>query len=191
MDYVPYIRTSAALKRAKLSPEEISTIQARAQAGKFLNDLDPHNLNSERSSIAEGLTSIPGLENDDELQSLDEEIGALEASNAQMESEMVQLREEISGMESRIQQHEQENQNLETKTQDLQQQLSQLRTALIHCLQSVPHLPNRPAELNEENLDDYLTQLQGLFTGANIEIKEGQDQGVFAAIKQAVAGIQF
>ncbi|ELT95438.1 hypothetical protein CAPTEDRAFT_179381 [Capitella teleta] len=151
---------AAAMKRARLSPEEIQAIQARAEAG---------------------------LENDEEMKSLDEEIGALEESNAQMESEMVQLKQEIFGMESRIQQHAQDNRSLEEKTSSLLQQLSNMRTSLIRCLQGTPHLPNKPAELNEENLDDYLVQLQGLFTGE----QDGQEPNVLAVLKQAVAGIQF
>lgn len=129
------------------------------------------------------------MENDEELQSLDEEIGALEESNAQMECEMVQLQVEITGMESRIQQHQQENQCLEEKTASLQAQLSQLRAALIQCLQNVPSLPNRPQELTEDNLDEYLTQLQGLFTNGTVESMPPQEQALYAAIKQAVAGI--
>jgi chromosome segregation ATPase len=152
--------SALAIKRARLTSEEIASIQTRVEAG---------------------------IENDEEMKMLDEEIGALEESNAKMESEMVQLRQEIVGMETRIQQQVQDNRGLEEKTQTLLQQLSHMRTALIRCLQSVPSLPNKPAELNDENLDDYLVQLQGLFTCE----KESHDPAVLAALKQAVAGIQF
>ena len=55
---------------------------------------------------------IPGLEKDEELLSLDEDIQMLQVKNREMEMQITQVKDHIGVMEGKLREQEKENQNV-------------------------------------------------------------------------------
>lgn len=127
---------------------------------------------------------VAGVENDEEIQQLEEEIRVLQTSNSHMESQVMKLRNQISCMESKIKDHEKENQLIEERTSNLNEYLSYMKKSLIHCLKDIK-LPNSEETLHEDNFDNYISQLRSLC----LENYNSENKALYNAVKQALAGI--
>ncbi|XP_030664947.1 myelin transcription factor 1-like protein isoform X3 [Nomascus leucogenys] len=110
-------RATSAMKKAKLSGEQMLTIKQRASNG---------------------------IENDEEIKQLDEEIKELNESNSQMEADMIKLRTQvtITTMESNLKTIEEENKVIEQQNESLLHELANLSQSLIHSLANIqlPHM---------------------------------------------------
>nr|XP_045739969.1 myelin transcription factor 1-like protein isoform X4 [Mirounga angustirostris] len=110
-------RATSAMKKAKLSGEQMLTIRQRASNG---------------------------IENDEEIKQLDEEIKELNESNSQMEADMIKLRTQvtITTMESSLKTIEEENKVIEQQNESLLHELANLSQSLIHSLANIqlPHM---------------------------------------------------
>ncbi|XP_032817676.1 myelin transcription factor 1 isoform X4 [Petromyzon marinus] len=168
-------RATSAMKRAKLSGEEMMTIKLRASNG---------------------------VENDEEIRQLDEEIKELNESNSQMEADMIRLKtqvgnadpssggddhSQITSMENSLQTMEQENRVIEQQNEALLQELSSLSQALICSLSNVqlPHM----GPINEQNFDAYVTKLTDMYSNQD-HYQSPEQKALLDTIRQAVKGIQ-
>uniref|UniRef100_S4R7S2 Myelin transcription factor 1 n=1 Tax=Petromyzon marinus TaxID=7757 RepID=S4R7S2_PETMA len=153
-------RATSAMKRAKLSGEEMMTIKLRASNG---------------------------VENDEEIRQLDEEIKELNESNSQMEADMIRLKTQITSMENSLQTMEQENRVIEQQNEALLQELSSLSQALICSLSNVqlPHM----GPINEQNFDAYVTKLTDMYSNQD-HYQSPEQKALLDTIRQAVKGIQ-
>ncbi|XP_066241909.1 myelin transcription factor 1-like protein isoform X5 [Saccopteryx leptura] len=108
-------RATSAMKKAKLSGEQMLTIRQRASNG---------------------------IENDEEIKQLDEEIKELNESNSQMEADMIKLRTQITTMETNLKTIEEENKVIEQQNESLLHELANLSQSLIHSLANIqlPHM---------------------------------------------------
>ncbi|XP_036080306.1 myelin transcription factor 1-like protein isoform X4 [Rousettus aegyptiacus] len=108
-------RATSAMKKAKLSGEQMLTIRQRASNG---------------------------IENDEEIKQLDEEIKELNESNSQMEADMIKLRTQITTMETNLKTIEEENKAIEQQNESLLHELASLSQSLIHSLANIqlPHM---------------------------------------------------
>uniref|UniRef100_A0A8C4R294 Myelin transcription factor 1 domain-containing protein n=3 Tax=Eptatretus burgeri TaxID=7764 RepID=A0A8C4R294_EPTBU len=153
-------RATTAMKRAKLSSEEMLTIKLRA---------------------------TNGVENDEEMQQLDEEIKELSKSNSMMESDMIHLKTQITSMESSLQNMEQENRLIEEQNGSLIRELRTLSQALIRSLAHVqlPHM----GPISEQNLEAYVSELTDMYS-SNDRPRSPEQARLLDSIRQAVQGIQ-
>ena len=127
---------------------------------------------------------LPGIENDEEIIALEEEIKKLQKSNAQMEAQMMKLRNQISCMETKITQHEKDNETLEERTMKMNDYLMCMRKSLIERLRDIK-IPHIPETLTEENFDSYIGQLRSLC----MENYTSENKALYSAVKQALADI--
>ncbi|XP_078245182.1 myelin transcription factor 1-like protein isoform X20 [Pogona vitticeps] len=153
-------RATSAMKRAKLSGEQMLTIKQRASNG---------------------------IENDEEIKQLDEEIKELNESNSQMEADMIKLRTQITTMESNLKTIEEENKVIEQQNESLLHELANLSQSLIHSLANIqlPHME----PINEQNFDAYVTTLTDMYTNQD-RYQSPENKALLENIKQAVRGIQ-
>ncbi|KAM4771912.1 myelin transcription factor 1-like protein isoform 4-T4 [Rhinophrynus dorsalis] len=173
-------RATSAMKKARLSGEEMLTIKQRA---------------------------TNGIENDEEIKQLDEEIKELNESNSQMESDMIKLRTQvlderpvvcqepcvdeyqfhITTMESNLKTIEEENKVIEQQNESLLHELANLSQSLIHSLANIqlPHMD----PINEQNFDAYVTTLTDMYTNQD-RYQSPENKALLENIKQAVRGIQ-
>ncbi|XP_072263684.1 myelin transcription factor 1-like protein isoform X7 [Pyxicephalus adspersus] len=173
-------RATSAMKKARLSGEEMMTIKQRA---------------------------TNGIENDEEIKQLDEEIKELNESNSQMESDMIKLRTQvlderpvacqdpcvdeyqfhITTMESNLKNIEEENKVIEQQNESLLHELANLSQSLIHSLANIqlPHMD----PINEQNFDAYVTTLTDMYTNQD-RYQSPENKALLENIKQAVRGIQ-
>ncbi|MEE6476704.1 hypothetical protein FKM82_011186 [Ascaphus truei] len=153
-------RATSAMKKARLSGEEMLTIKQRAPNG---------------------------IENDEEIKQLDEEIKELNESNSQMESDMIKLRTQITTMESNLKTIEEENKVIEQQNESLLHELANLSQSLIHSLANIqlPHMD----PINEQNFDAYVTTLTDMYTNQD-RYQSPENKALLENIKQAVRGIQ-
>ncbi|KAM3932576.1 myelin transcription factor 1-like protein isoform 6-T13 [Leptodactylus fuscus] len=173
-------RATSAMKKARLSGEEMMTIKQRA---------------------------TNGIENDEEIKQLDEEIKELNESNSQMESDMIKLRTQvlderpvacqepcvdeyqfhITTMESNLKTIEEENKVIEQQNESLLHELANLSQSLIHSLANIqlPHMD----PINEQNFDAYVTTLTDMYTNQD-RYQSPENKALLENIKQAVRGIQ-
>uniref|UniRef100_UPI003590023D myelin transcription factor 1-like protein isoform X2 n=1 Tax=Myxine glutinosa TaxID=7769 RepID=UPI003590023D len=153
-------RATTAMKRAKLSSEEMLTIKIRA---------------------------TNGVENDEEMQQLDEEIKELSKSNSMMEADMIHLKTQITSMESSLQNMEQENRLIEEQNGSLIHELRTLSQALIRSLAHVqlPHM----GPISEQNLEAYVSELTHMYS-SNDRPRSPEQARLLDSIRQAVQGIQ-
>uniref|UniRef100_A0A803TAF9 Myelin transcription factor 1 like n=1 Tax=Anolis carolinensis TaxID=28377 RepID=A0A803TAF9_ANOCA len=153
-------RATSAMKRAKLSGEQMLTIKQRASNG---------------------------IENDEEIKQLDEEIKELNESNTQMEADMIKLRTQITTMESNLKTIEEENKVIEQQNESLLHELANLSQSLIHSLANIqlPHME----PINEQNFDAYVTTLTDMYTNQD-RYQSPENKALLENIKQAVRGIQ-
>ncbi|XP_043837825.1 myelin transcription factor 1-like protein isoform X5 [Dromiciops gliroides] len=153
-------RATSAMKKAKLSGEQMLTIKQRASNG---------------------------IENDEEIKQLDEEIKELNESNSQMEADMIKLRTQITTMESNLKTIEEENKVIEQQNESLLHELANLSQSLIHSLANIqlPHMD----PINEQNFDAYVTTLTDMYTNQD-RYQSPENKALLENIKQAVRGIQ-
>ncbi|XP_069584115.1 myelin transcription factor 1-like protein isoform X9 [Ranitomeya imitator] len=153
-------RATSAMKKARLSGEEMMTIKQRA---------------------------TNGIENDEEIKQLEEEIKELNESNSQMESDMIKLRTQITTMESNLKTIEEENKVIEQQNESLLHELANLSQSLIHSLANIqlPHMD----PINEQNFDAYVTTLTDMYTNQD-RYQSPENKALLENIKQAVRGIQ-
>uniref|UniRef100_A0A8C9EFA1 Myelin transcription factor 1 like n=1 Tax=Phocoena sinus TaxID=42100 RepID=A0A8C9EFA1_PHOSS len=153
-------RATSAMKKAKLSGEQMLTIRQRASNG---------------------------VENDEEIKQLDEEIKELNESNSQMEADMIKLRTQITTMESSLKTIEEENKVIEQQNESLLHELANLSQSLIHSLANIqlPHMD----PINEQNFDAYVTTLTDMYTNQD-RYQSPENKALLENIKQAVRGIQ-
>ncbi|KAM4040660.1 myelin transcription factor 1-like protein isoform 8-T10 [Anomaloglossus baeobatrachus] len=180
-------RATSAMKKARLSGEEMMTVKQRATNG----------------------TGFPMLciENDEEIKQLEEEIKELNESNSQMESDMIKLRTQvlderpvacqepcvdeyqfhITTMESNLKTIEEENKVIEQQNESLLHELANLSQSLIHSLANIqlPHMD----PINEQNFDAYVTTLTDMYTNQD-RYQSPENKALLENIKQAVRGIQ-
>ncbi|XP_048660873.1 myelin transcription factor 1-like protein isoform X14 [Marmota marmota marmota] len=155
-------RATSAMKKAKLSGDQMLTIKQRASNG---------------------------IENDEEIKQLDEEIKELNESNSQMEADMLKLRTQvtITTMESNLKTIEEENKVIEQQNESLLHELANLSQSLIHSLANIqlPHMD----PINEQNFDAYVTTLTEMYTNQD-RYQSPENKALLENIKQAVRGIQ-
>ncbi|KAM7078963.1 myelin transcription factor 1-like protein isoform 2-T7 [Molossus nigricans] len=153
-------RATSAMKKAKLSGEQMLTIRQRASNG---------------------------IENDEEIKQLDEEIKELNESNSQMEADMIKLRTQITTMETSLKTIEEENKVIEQQNESLLHELANLSQSLIHSLANIqlPHMD----PINEQNFDAYVTTLTDMYTNQD-RYQSPENKALLENIKQAVRGIQ-
>ncbi|XP_077912029.1 myelin transcription factor 1-like protein isoform X2 [Halichoerus grypus] len=153
-------RATSAMKKAKLSGEQMLTIRQRASNG---------------------------IENDEEIKQLDEEIKELNESNSQMEADMIKLRTQITTMESSLKTIEEENKVIEQQNESLLHELANLSQSLIHSLANIqlPHMD----PINEQNFDAYVTTLTDMYTNQD-RYQSPENKALLENIKHAVRGIQ-
>ncbi|XP_045700604.1 myelin transcription factor 1-like protein isoform X2 [Phyllostomus hastatus] len=153
-------RATSAMKKAKLSGEQMLTIRQRASNG---------------------------IENDEEIKQLDEEIKELNESNSQMEADMIKLRTQITTMETNLKTIEEENKVIEQQNESLLHELASLSQSLIHSLANIqlPHMD----PINEQNFDAYVTTLTDMYTNQD-RYQSPENKALLENIKQAVRGIQ-
>lgn len=130
-------RATSAMKKAKLSPAELTNIHFKLQNGE-------------------------DLENDEELLQIDNDIQELKTQNTDLESEMIKMRSEVSSLENHVLQQEKENNETEEQNKRLEDYLSVLRKESIALLSklNIPHF--NPALVTDENLEACIKQIQNL-----------------------------
>ncbi|XP_069091960.1 myelin transcription factor 1-like protein isoform X3 [Pleurodeles waltl] len=174
-------RATSAMKKARLSGDEMLTVKHRA---------------------------TNGIDNDDEMKQLDEEIKELNETNSQMEADMIKLRTQvvlderpvacqepcvdeyqfhITTMESNLKTIEEENKVIEQQNESLLHELANLSQSLIHSLANIqlPHMD----PINEQNFDAYVTTLTDMYTHQD-RYQSPENKALLENIKQAVRGIQ-
>ncbi|XP_071116615.1 myelin transcription factor 1-like isoform X3 [Haliotis cracherodii] len=153
-------RATLAMKKARLTPQELSMLQHKIALGEV--DLDT----------------------DEELRQLDEEIEMLKSTTISSELQMTKLRAEVTCLETRLHQKEAENELLDDKSHSMQEYLASLRNKVVTCLQRVP-LPPPMEPVCDDTLDLYIGKIQDLVAERN-----GDSNLLFSAIKAAMAEIE-
>ncbi|XP_048385828.1 suppression of tumorigenicity 18 protein isoform X3 [Stegostoma tigrinum] len=153
-------RASFALKKGKLSGDELMTIKLRASRG---------------------------AENDEEINHLDDEIKELNESNLKMEADMIKLQTQITSMESNLKTIEEENKLIEQHNESLLKELAGLSQALINSLADI-QLPQMEP-ISEQNFDLYVNTLTDMYSSLERNYTP-ESKALLESIKQAVKGIQ-
>ncbi|XP_078073103.1 suppression of tumorigenicity 18 protein [Mustelus asterias] len=153
-------RASLALKKGKLSGDELMTIKLRASSG---------------------------AENDEEINHLDDEIKELNESNLKMEADMIKLQTQITSMESNLKTIEEENKLIEQHNESLLKELAGLSQALINSLADI-QLPQMEP-ISEQNFDLYVNTLTDMYSSLERNYTP-ESKALLESIKQAVKGIQ-
>ncbi|XP_078254667.1 suppression of tumorigenicity 18 protein [Rhinoraja longicauda] len=153
-------RASLALKRSKLSGDEMMTIKLRASSG---------------------------AENNEEINHLDDEIKELNESNLKMEADMIKLQTQITSMESNLKTIEEENKLIEQHNESLLKELAGLSQALINSLVDI-QLPQMEP-ISEQNFDLYVNTLTEMYSSLERNYTP-ESKALLESIKQAVKGIQ-
>ncbi|XP_029316413.1 myelin transcription factor 1-like protein isoform X4 [Cottoperca gobio] len=143
-------RATSAMRKARLSGVEMLTIKQQRASN--------------------------GLENEEDIKQLDEEIKDLSESNSQVEADMIKLRTQITTMESNLKSIEEENKK------PLAHKESPLRNN--SCLQLHQQEP-----ISEQNFDAYVTTLTDMYTNQD-QYQSPENKALLENIKQAVQGIQ-
>ncbi|XP_043544249.1 suppression of tumorigenicity 18 protein isoform X1 [Chiloscyllium plagiosum] len=153
-------RASLALKKGKLSGDELMTIKLRASRG---------------------------AESDEEINHLDDEIKELNESNLKMEADMIKLQTQITSMESNLKTIEEENKLIEQHNESLLKELAGLSQALINSLADI-QLPQMEP-ISEQNFDLYVNTLTDMYSSLERNYTP-ESKALLESIKQAVKGIQ-
>ncbi|XP_033737726.1 myelin transcription factor 1-like isoform X2 [Pecten maximus] len=153
-------RATQAMKKAKLSPAELTTLHMKLQNGEDLED-------------------------DEEFQQMDEEISELRTSNMAIESTVIKLRSEVSSLENQVHQEEKENSAIAQQNENLQTYLNTLKKEILGVLASrnIPHL--NPSLVNEDNLEACISQLQSIYAS-----RSGDSSVFYNTVNIAVSEIQ-
>ncbi|XP_078712513.1 myelin transcription factor 1-like protein isoform X16 [Lampetra fluviatilis] len=153
-------RATFAMKKAKLSGEEMMTIKLRASNG---------------------------IENDEEVKHLYEEIKDLGESNSHVEVEMIKLRTQITSLEDNLKSSQEKNSRMEGQSETLLSELSSLSQTLISSLSGV-RLPSMDP-INEQNFDTYVSKLTDVYSNQE-HYHNPENKNLLDSIKQAVKSIQ-
>uniref|UniRef100_UPI0037E87511 myelin transcription factor 1-like protein isoform X3 n=1 Tax=Semicossyphus pulcher TaxID=241346 RepID=UPI0037E87511 len=143
-------RATSAMRKARLSGVEMLTIKQQRASN--------------------------GLEHEEDIKQLDEEIKDLSESNSQVEADMIKLRTQITTMESNLKSIEEENKK------PLAHKEPPLRNN--SCLQLHQQEP-----ISEQNFDAYVTTLTDIYTNQD-QYQSPENKALLENIKQAVQGIQ-
>ncbi|XP_043916353.1 suppression of tumorigenicity 18 protein [Protopterus annectens] len=128
-----------ALKKAKITGEELMTIKLKASSG---------------------------IEKED-MKHLDDEIKEINASNLKIEADMIKLQTQITSMESNLKTIEEENKLIEQHNETLLKELAGLSQALISSLADI-QLPQM-GPINEHNFEAYVTTLTDMYSNLERE----------------------
>ncbi|KAK6188152.1 hypothetical protein SNE40_004399 [Patella caerulea] len=129
-------RATFAMKKAKITPAELASLQLKVQNGE-------------------------DLESEKEFMQLENEIHAMRKSNMITESEVIKLRTETACLESRHQITERERKSLLEQKQGLNNDLNSLKSKLFSCLQKV-NLPQLDVPLDVDNIELFICRIQNL-----------------------------
>ncbi|KAM6969568.1 myelin transcription factor 1-like protein isoform 3-T4 [Tautogolabrus adspersus] len=143
-------RATSAMRKARLSGVEMLTIKQQRATN--------------------------GLEHEEDIKQLDEEIKDLSETNSQVEADMIKLRTQITTMESNLKSIEEENKK------PLAHKEPPLRNN--SCLQLHQQDP-----ISEQNFDAYVTTLTDIYTNQD-QYQSPENKALLENIKQAVQGIQ-
>ncbi|XP_068457701.1 myelin transcription factor 1-like protein [Clinocottus analis] len=143
-------RATSAMRKARLSGVEMLTIKQQHAAN--------------------------GLEHEEDIKQLDEEIKDISESNSQVEADMIKLRTQITTMESSLKSIEEENKK------PLAHKEPPLRNN--SCLQLHQQEP-----ISEQNFDAYVTTLTDMYSNQD-PYQSPENKVLLENIKQAVQGIQ-
>ncbi|XP_074516052.1 myelin transcription factor 1-like protein isoform X6 [Sebastes fasciatus] len=143
-------RATSAMRKARLSGVEMLTIKQQRASN--------------------------GLEHEEDIKQLDDEIKDLSESNSQVEADMIKLRTQITTMESSLKSIEEENKK------PLAHKEPPLRNN--SCLQLHQQEP-----ISEQNFDAYVTTLTDMYSNQD-QYQSPENKALLENIKQAVQGIQ-
>lgn len=127
-------RATHAMKKAKLSNEEMANIHLKAQSG---------------------------IENDDDIRALEMEIVELQRENRRVESQMIRLRTDITNIEAQLRDEDRDSEAIVQKNTSLNEYYESLKNNVISLLENV-RLPNCDDKLGSDNFDGYIAKLQTL-----------------------------
>ncbi|XP_070556842.1 myelin transcription factor 1-like isoform X5 [Ptychodera flava] len=150
-------RATTAMKKAKLNGEEMSTISLKA---------------------------LNGIENDEDIKTLEQEIDELHQNNSQMESQMIKLRTQITSMENQLRFSEKETTTIEDKTSTLDTYFNNLKRNVMTHLSDVT-IPTTLETPTEENFDSYIATLKSLC----LDNYSAENSALFSAVKLALSDI--
>ncbi|KAK5609312.1 Myelin transcription factor 1-like protein [Crenichthys baileyi] len=142
-------RATSAMRKARLSGVEMLTIKHQRASN--------------------------GLEHEEEIKQLDDEIKDLSESNSQVEADMIKLRTQITTMETNLKSIEEENKKPVEKELPLRNS---------SCLQM-----HQQESLGDQNFDAYVTTLTDIYTNQD-QYQSAENKALLENIKQAVQGIQ-
>ncbi|CAF98180.1 unnamed protein product, partial [Tetraodon nigroviridis] len=128
-----------------------------------------------------------GLEHEDDVKQLDEEMKDLSESNPHVEADMIKLRTQITTMESNLKSIQEENKVIEQQNESLLHELANLSQSLINSLANaqLPHME----PISEQNFEDYVTTLTDIYTNQE-QYQIPENKTLLENINQAVQGIQ-
>ncbi|XP_074516051.1 myelin transcription factor 1-like protein isoform X5 [Sebastes fasciatus] len=175
-------RATSAMRKARLSGVEMLTIKQQRASN--------------------------GLEHEEDIKQLDDEIKDLSESNSQVEADMIKLRTQITTMESSLKSIEEENKVIEQQNESLLHELANLSQSLINSLANVqlPHMKplahkepplrnnsclqlHQQEPISEQNFDAYVTTLTDMYSNQD-QYQSPENKALLENIKQAVQGIQ-
>ncbi|KAG9355838.1 hypothetical protein JZ751_000680 [Albula glossodonta] len=127
-----------------------------------------------------------GIENNEDMQHLDNEIKELNESNLKIEADMMQLQTQISSMECNLKTIEEENKMIEQHNDSLLKELARLSQALINSLTDI-QLPQM-GPISEQNFEAYVNTLTDMYNNSEHDYSP-ECKALLESIKQAVKGI--
>ncbi|CAC5386209.1 MYT1 [Mytilus coruscus] len=135
-------RATQAMKKAKLSPAELSIIHSKLQNGEDLH-------------------------NDEELQQLELDISKIKEYNLELDQEVSKMRSDVITLENQVLQEEKENNAIQDQSRILTDYLTTLKRQILSVLSQInmPHL--NTTLINEENLEECINQIQSLCFNRN------------------------
>ncbi|XP_048868127.1 suppression of tumorigenicity 18 protein isoform X1 [Brienomyrus brachyistius] len=127
-----------------------------------------------------------GIEGNEDMQHLDNEIKELNESNLKIEADMMQLQTQISSMECNLKTIEEENKMIEQHNDSLLKELARLSQALINSLTDIQLPPMGP--ICEQNFEAYVNTLTDMYNNSEHDYSP-ECKALLESIKQAVKGI--
>ncbi|XP_041912533.1 LOW QUALITY PROTEIN: suppression of tumorigenicity 18 protein [Alosa sapidissima] len=127
-----------------------------------------------------------GIENNEDMQHLDNEIKELNESNLKIEADMMQLQTQISSMECNLKTIEEENKMIEQHNDGLLKELARLSQALINSLTDI-QLPQM-GPINEQNFEAYVNTLMDMYNNSEHDYSP-ECKALLDNIRQAIKGI--
>ncbi|XP_036374695.1 suppression of tumorigenicity 18 protein isoform X2 [Megalops cyprinoides] len=132
------------------------------------------------------LKASSGIESNEDMQHLDNEIKELNESNLKIEADMMQLQTQISSMECNLKTIEEENKMIEQHNDSLLKELARLSQALINSLTDI-QLPQM-GPISEQNFEAYVNTLTDMYNNSEHDYSP-ECKALLESIKQAVKGI--